>query len=133
MGAAVLAIPAAISAFTAIEPLLKPLVLGIENLFGKGTGPTKLAVATGAVQVITDKLATAGTITGLPSPEQIAAWIQGTVDMLKSAGLLNGPALMTVVSGSTVVSGAPVQPATSANVQAAADLIRVAVTLLGAK
>ncbi len=132
MGAAVI-VPAAISAFTAIEPLLKPLVLGIENLFGKGTGTTKLATATAAVQEITNKLATAGTINGLPTPEQITAWIQGTVDMLKSVGLLSGPAPLTVVSGSTVVSGAPALPTSSTNVQAAADLIRVAVTLLGAK
>lgn len=126
------AVIAGISAFAALAPLIKPIVLQIENLFGKGTGPTKLATAAGMVQVASDQLAKAGTITSLPTIEQITALVQGTVDDMKARGLLNGPAPVTVTAGNTVVAGPPVVVAgnVSSVMQVVASLLQTAAQLI---
>lgn len=106
MAAIIAALPAIASGIATLAPLVKPLVLWVENLFGKGTGATKLATVSEAVQVVANKLATAGTIQGLPTIEQITALVQGTVDDLKAKGQLQGPAPVTVTAGAPA-KGAP--------------------------
>ena len=104
MGAAVV-VPLVISGIATLAPYIKPFILTVENLFGKGTGTQKLATVTGMVQVLGNDLAKAGTISGLPTVEQITALVQGTVDDMKSKGLLTGPAPISVSTGT---AGAPV-------------------------
>lgn len=108
-----------ISAFAALAPLIKPLVLQIENLFGKGTGATKLATASKAVQVISDQLAAAGTISSLPTIEQITMLVQGAVDDMKTRGLLDGPVAATAVA----TQGTNINQTVALLLQAAAGLL----------
>lgn len=87
------AIPLIASLIPTLFPLGRSIVLGVEHLFGHGTGATKKQVATDMLGNLAKALATAGNIAGSPTTDDVANLIEVIVQELKSQGHLTGPAL----------------------------------------
>lgn len=113
------AIPLALTAISAIPqlvPVIRNLVLDIEKLFGKGTGPAKLQAVTDASKVVADSLSTAGKIPGLLGQSELATMAEMVVQQLKAEGKLGDlPAISALPTGAGLIAS-QIQPGMSIQV-----------------
>lgn len=82
-------VPIIAAAAPLITPAIKWLAVHVENLFGAGTGPTKLSAVVNAVTPIVQQLATSGKIPGQLDTASIVALVESVVQSLKADGVLN--------------------------------------------
>jgi hypothetical protein len=68
----------------------------VESLFGPKTGPTKLQVSTDMLKQITDALAAAGKIPGIPDQSSLALIIESVFQQMKAAGQATGTLIAPV-------------------------------------
>jgi hypothetical protein len=68
----------------------------VEGLFGPKTGPTKLQVSTDILKQITDALAAAGKISGIPDQSTLALIIESVFQQMKAAGQATGTVVAPV-------------------------------------
>lgn len=96
-------------------PIIKNLVVGVQNLFGhnNGTGQTKQDVVVKATEVVSNQLSTAGKIPGVLDTATIISMVEGVVQVLKAAGVLPNDAGTVSLPSPTVTT---TQPTTSAPV-----------------
>jgi hypothetical protein len=68
----------------------------VEGLFGPKTGPTKLKLSTEMLKQITDALAAAGKIPGVPDQGTLALVIESVFQQMKAAGQATGTLIAPV-------------------------------------
>jgi uncharacterized protein (DUF697 family) len=81
-------VPLISAAAPVLVPLIVSLVKKVEGLFGKKTGPAKLAAVSQATQAVANNLSAAGNIPGLLNMETIISLVEGVVQALKANGQL---------------------------------------------
>ncbi len=86
-----IAIPLIAAAVPLLQPLIEKLVLGVQGLFGSGTGETKASTALAMLQKVVEQLAAAGKLQGVPDATALATMIETVVQQLKASGQLPGP------------------------------------------
>jgi hypothetical protein len=100
------ALPVLAAAAPILLPIVQNLVMGVEHLFGAGTGPTKLDTVLKALTPVAAALSTAGTITGTLDAPSLTALVQSVVSNLKAQGVLN-PSTAAIVAAQPVASSMP--------------------------
>jgi uncharacterized protein (DUF697 family) len=89
-------VPLISAAAPILVPLIVSLVNKVEGLFGKKTGPAKLAAVSQATQAVASNLSAAGNLPGLLNMETIISLVEGVVQALKANGQLGEDATTTV-------------------------------------
>ncbi len=92
-------VPIAASVVMELIPKIPDIVKYVEGLFGPKTGDTKLKVATDMVTLVSQALAAAGKLSGNPTVEQIAGYVQSVVTGLNATGQLGKPGNVTLPVG----------------------------------